>query len=73
MDKFYSKIIINDLDVSKKTKEEAINLVRETLNNEQNSISINLLCDDKSFNISGVDLNYKYDIENTINTAYACS
>ncbi len=69
-DKFYNGTTVKKVDISGLNKEQAINLICEQLKKEQEKVYINVFCEDKELVISGMDFDYSYDIEKTVNLAY---
>ena len=55
-DKFYNGILINGVDVSGVDKEEAKSMVYKRLKSEEENIIIAIYCEDKSLELSGMNL-----------------
>ncbi len=69
-DKFYNGILINGVDVSGVDKEEAKSMVYKRLKSEEENIIIAIYCEDKSLELSGMNFDYEYNLNNTVDLAY---
>lgn len=67
---FYEGIHINDIDVSGKTKEEALSLVKESEQTIRPEISFDVVYKDQSITLTTDDFSYLYDTEEIVEKAY---
>ena len=69
-DKFYKGTVIYGEEVSGLTKEEAIQLVAEKLKKDQEKMNINITCEEHFVRINGLEFDYKYNLEKTVDAVY---
>ena len=69
-DKFYDGILINGVNVSGINKEEAKEMVYRRLKEEEKNIIIDLYCEDKKLELLGMNFEYEYNLNYTVDLAY---
>lgn len=70
---FYEGTIIGGVDVSGKSKTEAIDIIYEKLKNDEQSVNITVYCEDQSLTLTNQNFAYKYNVEDVVNSAYNCA
>lgn len=70
---FYSGIIVDNVDVGGKTREEAFNLISDKLKHEQENTIFTVVCENESMILSGKDFDYSYNLEEVLSQAYYCA
>lgn len=68
-DKIYSGVEIKGIDLSGKTKEDALVKVKEELSQELINKKINIVVGDKAFNYTYSDIDAEFDVEDTVEKA----
>lgn len=68
-DKIYPGIKIDNVDISGKTKEEAVEILNKDLGDKVKNKKINIAVNDKNFTLKFSDLSPKVNIEETVNKA----
>lgn len=68
-DKIYPNIKVNGVDLSGKTKEEAVEMLKNSFEEKINSKKINVKVNDKIFTLGYSDISPEFNIEETIDKA----
>lgn len=68
-DKIYPNIKVNGVDLSGKTKQEAIEILKDGFQEKVNSKTINVKVDDKVFTLGYSDISPEFNIEETVDKA----
>lgn len=69
-DTIYEKVKIDEYDVSNKTKEEALEYIKQKKKEEIDESSMNLVYGEKVYKIGLEDLGFDYNYKDAINTAF---
>lgn len=70
---FYDGTIVGGVDVSGKSRAEAIDVIYEKLKNDEQNVNLTVCCEDKSLTLTGQDFTYEYNVEDAVNSAYSCA
>lgn len=70
IDTIYPGIKIEEFDIGKMSKEEALEYIRESRNNNINSKSMKLRYKDNIYDVELNDIGYTYNYENVVDKAY---
>ncbi|WP_251862105.1 VanW family protein [Clostridium sp. Marseille-Q2269] len=67
----YPGVFVQGIDLTGKTKNEAKSIIEDKYSKHILKKNINIIWDDKSYNLSYAKLNPRYNVEDTINNAYS--